>query len=523
MLGVPSLARKLTRKLRKALSPYDAKTKRRSIRCSLYCFYISCFLWKFGYGIFYTTRVELQASAFGGYAKSASTLAWFDGSNCLIDFFFSPIWGVVGDKIGRKPLIVLYAIVKAFPICLVAVGAPLWLFFTVDDINPLPGAISGGVCGAYIADLLVADHEHENDEGKEGESAQSALNPATAFAYYQASLFFGEAVGTLMGPTVHDLDTWASWGLSGTRGVIMTASAFYVLNVLWCMVALEESLQDHHQDNDSDDETHPETKKSALQTLKESLKKGTPAGAIRLILSLGPCLVAYSILFSVLCAVSQGLDEVKDQYVAVRMGITHGALSHLHVFMALMIVLGNLVLTPMLTNNLGLRRASYIGIALSVIGIIVLAAGDTSQKAYVAFTLFSWGQVWNPAIQGSIARATPGSKQGAMQAALASILALGMALSPIPFAYVFTYTSDTSGESPLPYCPAAVCLLAAAIMIIVSGATYRSVMWSDKKNRYHTIFSRPKHHLAEKAAKAAAEKAAKAREPLIESQYVSLE
>jgi len=297
----------------------------------------------------------------------------------------------------------------------------------------------------------------------------------------------------------------------------------YVLNVLWCMVALEESLQDHHQDNDSDDETHPETKKSALQTLKESLKKGTPAGAIRLILSLGPCLVAYSILFSVLSAVSQGLDEVKDQYVAVRMGITHGALSHLHVFMALMIVLGNLVLTPMLTNNLGLRRSSYIGIALSVIGIIVLAAGDTSQKAYVAFTLFSWGQVWNPAIQGSIARATPGSKQGAMQAALASILALGMALSPIPFAYVFTYTSDTSGESPLPYCPAAVCLLAAAIMSIVSVATYRSVMWSDKKNRYHTIFSRPKHHLAEKAAKAAAEKAAKAREPLTESQYVSLE
>merc|ERR1712228_982202 len=130
----------------------------------------------------------------------------------------------------------------------------------------------------------------------------------------------------------------------------------------------------------------------------------------------------------------------------------------------------------------------YVGVILSTVGIALLALLTSANGAYVAFALFSAGTVWNPTIQGSIARATPPEKQGSMQSALASILALGMAMAPIPFAKLFEATQYTASSS--------VCWLALLIIVTIVVLTFRTLWWSPTKNRYHAIFYKPKNKKA---------------------------
>jgi len=428
----------------------------------------------------------MQSEAFGGEAESTTVVAMFDGGNQMIDFFFSPLWGVVGDKVGRKPLVVLFASVKALAIVSLACGFSLYHFYALDDLLPFPGCISGGVAGAYIADLLVADHEDDGDEDHHSQKV-AVVSPATAFAFYQASLFFGEAVGTIVGPLVQEHGVGSIPG--GVQGVMTVAALIYVANVFWTIVALPESLQPHHKDVA---EVEGEKSKSIVA---EILQKGNPVGAVKLIYSLGPMLVAYVMLMMAMSLVSAGVDNVKDQYMAVHNGIRGKDLSLLHVFLALTMVFGNMFLTPFLTHRIGQRRTLYVGIILSAVGLVALGLLQQELGAYVSFGLFSLGSVWSPAIQGSIARATPPSKQGSMQAALAALLALGMAVAPLPFSYLFKYTAQTA--------PYAVCFLGAAIMALSTALTFNKIMYSSDKQRYHSIF-----HKANKG------KAANARELL---------
>lgn len=319
-------------------------------------------------------------------------------------------------------------------------------------------------------------------------------------------------------------------GWDATRGVIVAATAFYLLNIVWCLLILPESLGDHHKESNmkEHEEEHGDFGTEIGTMLKSVAKTGNPYAACRLIYkvdakiktrdelgktiktetNLGHLTVlALCVLFASLTLVSTGLDEVKDQYVAIRMNVEGSALSLLHVFMAIMLVIGNVVLTPILTHNLGLRRCIYIGIMLTITGLILLGSLCTSSGGYFAYTFLTFGAVWNPALQGSIARATPAAKQGAMQAALASVLALGMAIAPLPFAYLFKDTANTF--------PAAVMFLAIGLIVLATLATFQKIMYSPKKHRYHGFFNKPKHFMEKKRASG--------REPLLDEEYQSLE
>lgn len=298
------------------------------------------------------------------------------------------------------------------------------------------------------------------------------MSPASAFAYYQASLFFGEAVGTVVGPLVKEHGVGCIPG--GVQGVLIVAAFFYVVNIVWTIVFLPESLQKHHKDDGKENES---------MTAK-LLKDGNPVGAVKLIHSEGPMLVAYVVLMMAMSLISAGIDNVKDQYMAVHNGIRGSDLALLHVFLAISCVLGNLVLTPFLTHRIGQRRTLYVGIILSLAGIVALGLVGEKLGAYLWAILCAMGCVWNPAIQGSIARATPPSKQGSMQAALAALLALGMAVAPLPFSYLFKYTSQTA--------PYACCFLGAGIMVLATALTFNKIMYSSDKQRYHSVFFKVK-------------------------------
>jgi len=217
---------------------------------------------------------------------------------------------------------------------------------------------------------------------------------------------------------------------------------------------------------------------------------------VRLIRQIGPMVVAFVVLMMSLSLVSQGIDEVKDQYVAIRMDVKSASLAKLHVYMSIMMVVGNMLLTPVLTKRYGQRVTLYVGVILSVAGLLTLAAMTSVDGAYMSMTLFCLGSVWSPALQGSIARATPPAKQGKMQASLAALLALGMAVSPLPFAYLFQYT-----QLSMPY---VVCLLAAAVITTTVVFTFNSIMYSGDKNRYHYPFHKKKLELKKASTAAAA-------------------
>jgi len=467
-------------------STQSARESRKRIRRSLFFFYISNFLWKLGYGILYTTKTQMQARSLGGYASGAAFATWFVGGNYFIDFLFSPLWGVVGNKVGRKPLVMIFAIMKALPIAVLAVGAPFWLYLGLDNLVPLPGAISGGVAGAYIADLVVADHEEE-DEDEEDSGKEPVVSPATAFAYCQAAMFAGEMLGTVVGPLLEDYFTTTitrNTTLSVKQEVkdtayqlvCVVATTFYALNVVWVAVALPEPLLKHHNE------------KHIASDWSDILKQSTPVAAVKLIWSIGPLMVAYVVLMSTLAAVQEGLEDINDQFLALGMDIQGMSLADLVTFRSIILVVCNLVLTPFLIKTLGQRRAIYIGAVLVFVGTLLMGFAWESTLVYIAQGFFCLGSVWNPAVQGAIVLATPPSQQGEIQAALAAIMALLMSLAPVPFGYIFLLTSRTM--------PNMVFFIACAFYIIVVLSTGHRIMRSKPEERRVETFNKldPIHH-----------------------------
>lgn len=116
----------------------------------------------------------------------------------FLSFITTPIWGALGDKYGKKPMVVRAVFGLAVSVCLMAFASDVWqLFF----LRILQGAVSGFVAASLA--LVSATTP----------TAQSGF----AIGFLQTSISTGTVVGPLVGGVIADL-----WGL---RSVFLVVAA----------------------------------------------------------------------------------------------------------------------------------------------------------------------------------------------------------------------------------------------------------------------------------------------------------
>src|SRR5215471_13459176 len=175
----------------------------------------------------------------GNTARASEYLGFFTTTFALVQFFFSPVLGMLSDRYGRRPVVLLSNFGLGLDYIVMAVAPTVgWLFLG----RVLSGITSSSMptANAYISDVTPPEKR------------------AKAFGIFGAA--FG--VGFILGPAI------GGWlGTINPRLPFWVAAAFSLLNATYGLFVLPESLP-------------PEKRQTELRW-----KSANPVGALKLLRS----------------------------------------------------------------------------------------------------------------------------------------------------------------------------------------------------------------------------------------------
>ncbi len=360
----------------------------------------------------------------GDTASAATVFGVMSAAWALMQFVFSPIFGALSDRFGRRPVFLLSNLGLGLDYILMALAPTLaWLF--VGRIISGIAAATFSTATAYIADVTPADKR------------------AAAFgligAAFGVGFIIGPVVGGLLGAHDPRLPFWVAAGLSLT-------------NALYGFFVLPESLK-------------PENRSAY------TWRRASPIGALQflrsdaVLLGLSSALFLHHLAHAVLPALAVLFMGYRFGFGPREVGFVLAGVG-----VASIIVQGGL--TGPIVKWLGARRAMIAGLAAGALGLTIYGLATTPWMFCLGIPVAAlWGISTSAAQQIMTAR-VGADAQGKLQGAGSSLMAIGNLIGPILFTQVFA-ASVTAG-AVLPFAGSAFLLagaLLAAAAIIAARVT----------------------------------------------------
>jgi DHA1 family tetracycline resistance protein-like MFS transporter len=326
----------------------------------------------------------------GDTAGAAEMFGAFSTVWALMQFFFSPLLGVVSDRYGRRPVILISCLGLGLDYIFMAVAPSLALLFVGRAISGITSATIG-TSYAYIADVTPAN-----------ERARAFGLIGMAFGL---GFVVGPAIGGLLGSLDPRLPLWAS-------------AAACLINAGFGWFVLPESL-------------------SPEKRMAFAWKRANPVGSFRLLAAHRELLGLSAVNFLGQVA-HQVLPAVVVLYVAYRYGWgeTNVGLTLAFVGVCSAVVQGTLV-GPVVAR-LGERATLLLGLLCGALGMAIYGLSPTGPLFLLGVpTMALWG-LSGPAIMGLMSRRVSPSEQGQLQGANTSLTSVAVLIGPGIFAVTFS-------------------------------------------------------------------------------------
>lgn len=301
----------------------------------------------------------------------------------LMQFLCAPVLGVLSDRYGRRPVLLVSMIGATADYLLMAVAPSLaWLY---------AGRLLSGATGANMAVATACLTDLTPQEGR-------------ARRYGQLGAMFG--LGFIAGPVLGGL--LGDWHL---RAPFAAAAVLNGANALLALLFLPES--------------RPTVERAPL-----SWHAMNPFTALHR-LSGGPRLLPLVCVFALLAFVSQVPGTLWILYGQDRLawslsvaGLSLAAYGACH-------ALAQAVLTGAAVKRLGETRALIAGLAAEVVGMLLMSIATRSWIPFLALPLFAAGGMAVPALQALLSREVDDTRQGELQGMLASVISLTGIAGPL--------------------------------------------------------------------------------------------
>jgi len=293
------------------------------------------FIVMMGFSILFPVE-PYYARTFGG---TAATMGWLMACYSLAQFIFSPIWGRLSDRVGRKPIMLLGLAGYAISMTLMGFATSLTGLFVA---RTLAGVLSSATLPTAMA--VIADSTTESERAK----GMGILGAA-----FGLGVIFGPFIGGTLGAVQITLPFFVSAGLA----------AFTFLLVLGI-------LPESHQARSSGVDDRPAGSRwSAIN--RETV---------------GLYLMAFVVTFSL-----AGLETSFPFLASDRLGLNERSVGYVYAVMGFVaaVVQGGLV--GMLKKKLGEERMIPAGLFVSALGMALIAIAPTPVVATVAISLFGAG------------------------------------------------------------------------------------------------------------------------------------
>lgn len=366
-------------------------------------------------GLIIPVLPNLVKSFVGGDTALASRwVGLFGTSWALMQFIFSPVLGMVSDRFGRRPVILISVLGLGLDYVLMAVAPSLgwlWLGRVISGIT----AASFSTAGAYIADVTPPEKR-----------AQSFGVIGAAFG---VGFVLGPALGGVLGEVSPRLPFWC-------------AAGFALANALYGFFVLPESL--------------PPERRTPFRW-----GRANPLGAMRLLAKyeglprLAGVVLLYQLAHNVLPSIFVLYTGYRYGWSPRDVGINLAATG-----VASIIVQARLVGPAV--RRLGERGALRVGLAAGAVGFAVFALAPTPLVYWLGLPVFALTGFIQPGAQGLMTRRVGADEQGQLQGVTSSLMGITGLVGPGLFTTVFAW----SVRDPLSlHQPGVAVLLAAIIML----------------------------------------------------------
>lgn len=344
------------------------------------------------------------------FGATARTMGWLMASFSLAQFVFSPIWGRLSDRVGRKPVMMLG---------LAGYAVAMTLFGLADSIpglfaaRTLAGILSSATLPTAMA--VIADTTSSDDRAR----GMGILGAA-----FGLGVIFGPFIGGVLG-SVH------------ITYPFFLASGLSLLTLFLVAVVLPESLP-------------PEQRRAPRTAARGSrwtaLHRFTaPLYAL-----------AFVVTFS-LAGLETSFPFLADQ----RLGLTQRTVGYMYAVMGLVgaTVQGGLV--GRLKRLLGEERMIVAGLVVSALGMAGIAVAGSPVAATAGLSIFAAGHGLIRPANASLITQRAGVGHGLAIGVLDAMDSLGRTLGPVTGGLLYSYRDS------LPFLSGATLNLAAVAMFTV--------------------------------------------------------
>jgi DHA1 family tetracycline resistance protein-like MFS transporter len=304
-------------------------------------------------------------------------------------FLFSPILGVLSDRFGRRPVLLVSLAGAAIDYLIMAFAPHLWMLVIGRAIAGVTSA-NMAVATAYITDITPEEQR------------------AQRFGMFHAMFGIGFVIGPVLGGLLGDY--WI-------RAPFIAAAVLNGLNFLLALFVLPESRPGDRSTPFAFAQLNP-------------LKPLAWAFGLRQLL---PMIAAYFLLVfvsQVYGTVWALYGQDAFQWNGLMVGLSLGAYGLCH-------ALVQALLPGPMSKWLGESNTILLGLLGESVALIAAAIASQGWVIFAVMPLFALGGVGNPALQSLMTQQADADSQGRLQGVLASVVSIATIFGPLFFAAIY--------------------------------------------------------------------------------------
>jgi DHA1 family tetracycline resistance protein-like MFS transporter len=348
---------------------------------------------------------KLVLDFLGGDAPGAAKMFGIFGTVfALMQFVFSPVLGVLSDRFGRRPVILLSNLGLGLDYIVMALAPTVgWLFLGRMISGITAASISTGM--AYIADVVPREKR------------------AGAFgligAAFGVGFVLGPALGGILGNANPRLPFWVAAGLS-------------LANWVYGFFFVPESL--------------PLERRKAF-----TLRRANPVGSLVLLRSHPELFQLATIQF--IGYLAHEVFNVWALYAIYRYAWSAGSIGTSLALAGICTAVISAGLVRPIVARIGERRTLYLGQFFGGLGVLMAGLAQTGAVYLGSIPIISIWNISSPAANGMMTHRVSESEQGELQGAISSLRAIAMMLGPGLFTFTFAFFIDQGKGWNVPGAP----------------------------------------------------------------------
>lgn len=365
------------------------KVETRSARSPLGVIFLTVFIDLVGFGII----IPLSPYLARQFDASAFEIGMLLSIYSIMQFLFSPFWGRLSDRIGRRPVILISVLGGCASYLLFAFSRTLTLLFVA---RALAGMFGGNIstAHAYIADVTKPE-ERSKGMGLLG-------------AAFGLGFIFGPLLGAGLGLLGESIGSEPPFGLSFAA---VGAAALCLVNFVLASFLLPESLPPELR-------AKPKPRGRRMRDLFKNLTRPIA----------GPLMVVF---FLSGLAMAQ-MEAMLFPYMADTFGWDLRMSSYGFAYIGVLMVLTQGVIVRRLMPKIGERKTLAIGLACFAFTLAAIPLSKTIALLGLVMTILAVGNgLMRPPNLGLISLATPPETQGEVMGVTNSLASLGRILGPV--------------------------------------------------------------------------------------------